>query len=132
MARNRCAITTISALTGAHEDTIISYILTFGSPTLIGEFDRGEPLGDDVFEIIGTHMVCRFAIYVYTSDSTRVHIKTCGVPIPEAMTYEVRFEPFGMVYETIAALPECPTRSVGHYEPIRDVFKGTVISSPWK
>lgn len=128
---NVCAITTVRVLTGVDSDIITFCLREHGDPELIRELDSGEMLGDDVFTIMGTQIVCRFDIYIYLSDNERVLIKSCGIDIEEVDTHDVRFEPVGLTYEEVKQLPYNPMYVGGHYEPVRDVFAGRNVESPW-
>lgn len=88
------------------------------------EITHEEPLGDDVFQVIGILLCIQFNVYIYISDNERVHVRRFGVDIPHipgcesVKSYDVRFEPFGLTYEEVRACNHNPLYIPGHWEPV--------------
>ena len=117
-SNNTCALTSIRRATGIDEGLATSACMLLGSEKLQTEIKEGKPLGDEVFDVVGKQTLCNFDLFIYLSDTKRVKIKTVGCLVPEAKTYEIKFEPFGMTYEEILALPYNPLYHPGHWEAV--------------
>ena len=117
---NTCAFTAIYNLTKIDKEAATSACMILGSDELKREIKQQEPAGDEVFDVVGKQAVVNFDLFIYLSDIKRVKIKTLGCLVPEAKTYEVRFEPFGMTYEEILDLPYNPLYQPGHWEAVTE------------
>lgn len=129
---NLCAVTTVGVSGGLPNSVIIDCLKEHGTDELKRALAEGEMLGDEVFTIMGTQMLCVFKVYIYLSDTRRVFINSYGVQgLDEVPTHDVRFEPFGLTYDEVGELTFNPLHVGGHFEPVREVFAGTEVASPW-
>jgi hypothetical protein len=117
-------------LLGIPRDVVREVIELHGSAELKRERDGGLALGDEVFDIMGIQGLVKFDIYIYLSDTTRFLIKSVGSDRPDAPVHSIKFEPSGLMYDEIKALPHSPLYVSGHWEAVREVFVGELVPFP--
>ena len=130
---NFCGPRAIRILTeGKVSEEMVAELVRFeGTKELQLEVKNGEPISDDLFNLVGTHAILNFILSIYTSPNTRIELRSLGVLGVGAPKHYVRFEPMGMTFEEVSALPYSPLFVAGHWERDNtDQTKVKVIQPP--
>lgn len=113
------------------QDMVRDLVMAAGSKQLQDEVNNGEPISDELFDLVGIHAILNFILSIYISPSQRVELRSLGVLGVGAPIHHVRFEPWGMTSEEVRALPHSPLFVDGHWErDNNDQTKVEVIQPP--